>query len=98
MARYVEDAFDLTKIFEYLELPRGDRSAILTLSGGEGDMATDASEMYDFKPTDHGPKKIQTVKNVSPPWEILVKCNKGLHCWDCLGARSRCMPRSSGIL
>lgn len=71
-AQNVEEFFDLAKVFEYLDLPQGDRLAIMTMSGGEGVMATDASEMYDFNLADLGPETIESVKKVFPPWEIPV--------------------------
>ena len=41
----LDEFFDLAKAFEFLDLPQGNRLAIINHSGGEGVMATDSCEM-----------------------------------------------------
>lgn len=69
-AQNIEEFFDLAKAFEFLELPKGDRAAIITLSGGEGVMATDACEMNGLKLSRLSDHTSQKLKKIFPPWEI----------------------------
>lgn len=69
-ANNIGEFFDLAKAFEFLELPKGKRLAIITLSGGEGVMATDACEMNGLKMANVGDNTCQRVKEIFPPWEI----------------------------
>jgi acetate---CoA ligase (ADP-forming) len=71
-AANLEDFFDLTKAFSCLRPPRGDRMAVITMSGGEGVLATDALEANGFKPASLGPGTREKLKRVMPPWEIPV--------------------------
>ncbi|MBW1702055.1 MAG: CoA-binding protein [Deltaproteobacteria bacterium] len=66
----LEDFFDLAKAFEFLELPHGNRLAIINLSGGEGVMATDACEMNGLKLARLSDRTHKKLKAVFPPWEI----------------------------
>jgi len=66
----IEEFFDLAKAFQFLELPQGNRVAIIVLSGGEGVMAVDACEMNGLKLASISDKTNQKVKEVLPPWEI----------------------------
>lgn len=66
----LEDFFDLAKAFEFLEPPRGNRLAIINLSGGEGVMATDASELNGLELARLGDRTRKKLKTVFPPWEI----------------------------
>jgi acyl-CoA synthetase (NDP forming) len=65
-----EEFFDLTKAFEYLPIPGGKRIAIVTLSGGEGVMATDACEMNGLEIARLGGRTYKRLKRIFPPWEI----------------------------
>ena len=69
-AQNMEEFFDLAKAFEFLALPEGNRLAIITLSGGEGVMATDACEMNGLKMARLGDNTYQRLKRIFPPWEI----------------------------
>ncbi|NQU14899.1 MAG: CoA-binding protein [Desulfobacteraceae bacterium] len=69
-ANNMEDFFDLAKAFDTLQLPGGNRLAIITLSGGEGVMATDACEMNGMKLAAISDRTQQKVKKILPPWEI----------------------------
>ena len=69
-AQNIEEFFDFAKAFEFLELPEGNRTAIITLSGGEGVMATDACEMNGLKLARLSDKTYQKLKIIFPPWEI----------------------------
>jgi len=64
--------FDLAKGFQFLDLPKGNRLAIITLSGGEGVMATDACEMNGFTLAELEDSTYQRLKKLFPPWEIPV--------------------------
>lgn len=69
-AQNLDDFFDLAKAFEFLPLPRGNRLAIITLSGGEGVMATDACELNGLKLASLSKATHQKIKRIFPPWEI----------------------------
>lgn len=69
-AENIEEFFDLAKAFDTLQLPEGNRLAIITLSGGEGVMATDACEMNGMKLATISDRTQQKVKGILPPWEI----------------------------
>jgi len=69
-AQNLEEFFDLAKAFELLDLPSGDRLAIITMSGGEGVMATDASEKYGLKLARFTERTSQKLQAASPLWEI----------------------------
>jgi len=66
----LEDFFDLAKAFEFLELPRGNRLAIINLSGGEGVMATDTCEMNGLVLARLSDRTHKKLKTVFPSWEI----------------------------
>ncbi len=69
-AQNLDDFFDLAKAFEFLPLPQGNRLAIITLSGGEGVMATDACELNGLKLASLSKDTHQKIKKIFPPWEI----------------------------
>ena len=69
-AHNLEEFFDLAKAFEMLDPPPGDRLAIITMSGGEGVMATDASEKYGLKLARLSEGTARRLKAASPLWEI----------------------------
>jgi len=69
-AQNMEEFFDLAKAFEFLPLPEANRLSIITLSGGEGVMATDACEMNGLKMAHLGDNTCQRLKKIFPPWEI----------------------------
>ncbi|MFO7665649.1 MAG: CoA-binding protein [Desulfobacterales bacterium] len=69
-AETMEAFFDLAKAFQFCTLPRGNRLAIVTLSGGEGVMATDACETHGMNQADLGPETSQKLERIFPEWEI----------------------------
>lgn len=69
-AQNMDEFFDLAKSFEFLTLPKGKRLAIITLSGGEGVMATDSCGMHGLDLAALGPDTYQRLKSIFPPWEI----------------------------
>ncbi len=69
-AQNMEEFFDLAKAFEFLQVPQGNGLAIITFSGGEGVMATDASEMNGLKLALFEDKTHQKLKVILPSWEI----------------------------
>lgn len=69
-AQNLDDFFDLAKAFEFLPLPQGNRLAIITLSGGEGVMATDACELNGLKLASLSKDTHQKINKIFPPWEI----------------------------
>lgn len=69
-AHNLEDFFDLAKTFAFLEPPKGNRVAVITLSGGEGVIATDACAMHGLQLADFSRKSYAILKEIFPPWEI----------------------------
>lgn len=69
-ARNIEEFFDMAKAFEFLKHIGGDRMAIITLSGGEGVMATDACEANGFEQAQLTENTRQTLDAILPVWEI----------------------------
>jgi acyl-CoA synthetase (NDP forming) len=69
-AQNMDEFFDLAKSFEFLTLPKGKQLAIITVSGGEGVMATDSCGMHGLEPAALGPDTYQRLKSIFPPWEI----------------------------
>jgi acyl-CoA synthetase (NDP forming) len=69
-ARNLEEFFDFAKAFQFLEAPQGNRMAIITLSGGEGVMATDAGDIQGLKLARLGDHTYAKLKKVFPPWDI----------------------------
>jgi acyl-CoA synthetase (NDP forming) len=68
--RNLDEFFDLAKAFEFFELPHGNRMAIITLSGGEGVMATDTCEMNGLKLARISNKTAKSLEKIFPDWEI----------------------------
>jgi len=69
-AQNLEEFFDLVKAFQFFQLPQGNRLAVITLSGGEGVMATDACETYGLKQARLGDQTRQKLEKIFPEWEI----------------------------
>lgn len=69
-AKNIEEFFDLAMGFSSLQLPEGNGLGIITLSGGEGVMATDACEMHGMRLAHIGKETYQKLKPVLPPWDI----------------------------
>ncbi len=69
-AQNLEEFFDLAKAFEFLAPPKGNRVAIIVLSGGEGVMATDTCEMNGLELAVIGNNTCKKLKKIFPPWEI----------------------------
>lgn len=69
-AQNLDEFFDFAKAFSFLSVPEGDRLAIITLSGGEGVMATDACEINGLKLAHLSNKTYHKLKGIFPSWEI----------------------------
>ncbi|MBL7205738.1 MAG: CoA-binding protein [Desulfobacteraceae bacterium] len=69
-AQNMDEFFDLAKSFAFLELPKGKELAIITLSGGEGVMATDSCTMNGLNLASLSRDTYQRLKEIYPPWEI----------------------------
>jgi acyl-CoA synthetase (NDP forming) len=69
-AHNLEYFFDLAKTFAFLKPPAGNRVAVITLSGGEGVIATDACEMHGLQLADFSQKSYAILKEIFPPWEV----------------------------
>jgi len=69
-AQNLDEFFDFAKAFSFLSVPEGNRLAIITLSGGEGVMATDACEINGLKPAHLSTKTYHKLKAIFPSWEI----------------------------
>lgn len=83
-AKDLEEFFDLAKAFSFLELPQGNSVAVITISGGEGVMATDACEMNGMQLANLGEDTYEKLKQIFPPWEIPVN---PLDCGACFGVQ-----------
>ena len=59
---------DLAKAFERLPLPRGDRLGIITLGGGWGVLATDATAMAGLRIAELDDKVIEVCDELLPPF------------------------------
>jgi acyl-CoA synthetase (NDP forming) len=81
-AQNIDEFFDLAKAFEFLELPKGNRLAIITLSGGEGVLATDACEMNGLELARLSDKTHHKLKRIFPPWEIPLNPFDGGVCME----------------
>ena len=66
----MEEFFDLAKAFAFLDVPKGNNLAIITLSGGEGVLATDICETSSLRMAQLGDNTYQRLKKIFPPWEI----------------------------
>ncbi len=63
-----EELLDYGKTFAYQPIPRGNRIAIVTLSGGAGVMATDASLESGLELAPLEPETLVKIKEKLPPW------------------------------
>jgi len=71
-ANDLEEFFDFAKAFEFLEPPKGNRLAIITLSGGEGVIATDSCETHGFQMAKISQESSRKLKEIFPPWEVPI--------------------------
>jgi len=69
-AKNIDQFFDFAKAFEFLPLPKGNKAAIIMLSGGEGVMATDSCEINGLKIAKLNSGTYQSLKRILPPWKI----------------------------
>ncbi len=67
-----QEFFDLAKAFSYLNAPGGDGMAIITMSGGEGVMATDACELNGLRLARLSAETLLRLRDIFPPWEMPV--------------------------
>jgi len=63
-----EELLDYGKTFAYQPIPRGNRIAIVTLSGGAGVMAADASVESGLALARLEPETLAKIKEKLPPW------------------------------
>jgi acetate---CoA ligase (ADP-forming) len=77
-----EEFFDLARAFECLPVPGGRRLAIMTLSGGEGVMATDACVINGLEMAQLDSRTYNRLKTIFPPWEIPVNPLDGGACLE----------------
>ena len=68
----LDDFFDLGKIFEYFPPMKKNRIALATLSGGEGVIATDLSQLNGLTVARLSPETHSKLRSVFPPWDIPV--------------------------
>lgn len=69
-AQTLEDLLDCAKAFEFLTLPKRNRIAIATLSGGEGVLATDMCQHNGLSMAKPSQRTFDKLKAIFPPWEI----------------------------
>jgi acetate---CoA ligase (ADP-forming) len=69
-AQNIDQFFDFAKAFEFLPLPKGNKAAIIMLSGGEGVMATDSCQLSGLEIAKLNSNTHQKLKQILPPWEI----------------------------
>lgn len=67
-ARDSEELSDLVKGFSCLPLPRGNRIALLTYTGGGGVMAVDRMMELKFPLVQLSPKTLEKFSPLNPPW------------------------------
>jgi acyl-CoA synthetase (NDP forming) len=67
-----QEFFDLAKAFSYLNPPKGNALAIITMSGGEGVMATDVCDLNGLRLARLSPETYEKLREILPPWEIPV--------------------------
>jgi len=65
-----EELLDLGKTFAYQPLPKGNRIAIISLSGGAGVMATDAGLESGLVLASPGEQTLARFREKMPPWSI----------------------------
>jgi len=68
----LDEFFDLAKAFEYLPLPRGNRVAITSYSGGEGVFTTDCAQLQGLELAELSKETHRKLSEVFPPWEIPI--------------------------
>jgi len=66
----LEELFGFAKAFEFLTPPNDNRTAIISISGGEGVIATDACEQYGFRLAEFNEETRNRLKRMSPPWDM----------------------------
>jgi len=77
-----QEFFDLAKAFSYLKPQKGDGLAIITMSGGEGVMATDACELNGLRLARLSSGTYEKLREILPPWEIPVNPFDGGVCME----------------
>ncbi|MDH5467730.1 MAG: acetate--CoA ligase family protein [Candidatus Aminicenantes bacterium] len=63
----LEEIFDYVKAFSSQPLPKGDKVAIVTNSGGPGILATDSCIRYGLNIASFSPTTMNTMKKILPP-------------------------------
>lgn len=62
----VEEMFDIARAFALQDLPRGERTIIITNGGGVGVLATDAAELYEVELVDPSPSLKEELRKTMP--------------------------------
>jgi acyl-CoA synthetase (NDP forming) len=78
-AKDMDEFLDLAKIFDYVDIPKGNRVAIVTYSGGVGAMVADACEEFGLKLTELSKDTIEKIKPALPP---STKISNPLDCFS----------------
>jgi acyl-CoA synthetase (NDP forming) len=65
-AKDLDEFLDLAKIFDYANIPKGNRAAIVTYSGGVGAMVADACEEFGLKLAELSKDTIKKIKPALP--------------------------------
>jgi acyl-CoA synthetase (NDP forming) len=66
-AKDLDEFLDLSKIFDYANVPKGNRIAVITYSGGVGAMVADACEEFGLKLAELSRETIGNIGPVLPP-------------------------------
>lgn len=69
-AQDLDEFFDFAKVFAFSMLPKGNRVAVINISGGEGVIAADACERHGLEMAKLGKKSYERLKRIFPPWEV----------------------------
>ena len=64
----VDELGDIAKAFLYIPVPKGNKIAILTPSGGAATVSLDAMEEYGFELAELSAVTVNAIKEFFPPW------------------------------
>lgn len=67
-AKDLDEFLDLSKIFDYANVPKGNRIAVIAYSGGVGAMVADACEEFGLKLAELSKETIENIGLVLPPF------------------------------
>ena len=75
----LEEFLDFTKTFDYLDLPKGNRVAIITFSGGIGSIVADVCESSGLELAEFSKDTIEKIRPILPP---STKISNPLDCFS----------------